>query len=102
MVRATAMERAARRTKLAEAQLEDVPPDGVEQLLALLLRRAPDALLQKERALLVAVREDAADEALRAWKADELVSGGRAEREGRGKSGRTPVSMSASVSSRSR
>jgi len=79
-----------------------VPPDGVEQLLALLLRRAPDALLQEERALLVAMREDAADEALCAQTVDELVSGGRAGREGRAVSGRTSVSMSASVSRRSR
>ena len=74
---ARAKESTARRTKLAEAQLEDVPPDGVEQLLALLLRRAPDALLQEERALLVAVREDAVDEALRAQKVGKPVSGGR-------------------------
>jgi hypothetical protein len=52
------------RTKFAVAQLEDVFPDGVEELLPLLLRRAPHPLLKEEAALLVVVDEDAADEGL--------------------------------------
>lgn len=54
------------RTKFAEPELANVLADSVEDLLPLFRRRRLDLLLEEERALLVVVLEDAADEGLRA------------------------------------